>query len=77
MGNSRNITWNCLWFTNTLININQTIFMITFAITVILGIFSLIKINKFNEYKKTYKQILTQPKCLCSTKSNKYRYYKR
>ena len=41
------------------ININQTIFMITFAITVILGIFSFIKINKFNEYRKMYKQILT------------------
>ena len=41
------------------ININQTIFIITFAITVILGIFSFIKINKFNEYRKMYKQILT------------------
>ncbi len=41
------------------ININQTIFMITFAISVVLGIFSFIKINKFNEYRKMYKQILT------------------
>ena len=41
------------------ININQTIFMIIFVITAILGIFSFIKINNFNEYRKMYKQILT------------------
>ena len=33
--------------------------MIIFVITAILGIFSFIKINNFNEYRKMYKQILT------------------
>ncbi|MFQ8661279.1 MAG: hypothetical protein ACLR9X_04170 [Clostridia bacterium] len=41
------------------ININQTIFIITFVISIILGIFSFIKINRFKEYRKMYKQILT------------------
>lgn len=41
------------------ININQTIFTVIFAITFILGIFSFMKINKFKEYIKMYKQILT------------------
>ena len=41
------------------ITINQTIFMIIFVLSFILGIISFIKINQFNDYKKMYKQILT------------------
>ena len=40
--------------------INQTIFLILFIISVILGIYSLIKINEFPSYKQMYKQILTR-----------------
>lgn len=42
------------------ITINQTIFITLFVISLIGGIYSLIKINSFTEYKKIYKQILTQ-----------------
>ena len=39
--------------------INQTIFIVMFSIILILGIGSIIKINKFTKYKAMYKQILT------------------
>lgn len=39
--------------------INQSIFIIMFCLIFILGILSFIKINKFKDYKKMYKQILT------------------
>ena len=41
------------------ITINQTIFIGVFILISILGIASLININKFSDYKKMYKQILT------------------
>lgn len=40
--------------------LNETIFIIVFVISVIIGIFGLNKINNFKDYKKMYKQILTQ-----------------
>ena len=42
------------------ITINQGIFLVAFIISLILGIYSLIKINSFTDYKKMYKQILTE-----------------
>lgn len=39
--------------------INQTIFVIIFIINIILSIYSIVKINNFEEYKKMYKQLLT------------------
>lgn len=42
------------------IMINQTIFLFVFIISMILGIYSLIKIHIFKDYKKMYKQILTE-----------------
>lgn len=44
------------------VTINTTIFLVIFAISIILGILSFYKINKFNEYKKVYKQILVPEK---------------
>lgn len=41
------------------IAINSTMFYIIFAISFIGGIFSFIYINKFNDYKRLYKEILT------------------
>ena len=40
--------------------INKTIFIIFFAISVVFGVLSFNKINKFKDYKKIYKQILTK-----------------
>ncbi len=40
--------------------INKTIFVIFFAISVVFGVLSFNKINKFKDYKKIYKQILTK-----------------
>ena len=42
------------------ITINQTIFLYVFIISAILGIYSLFKIHSFKDYKKMYKQILTE-----------------
>lgn len=42
------------------ITINQTIFIVIFILSIILGIYSFIKINNFAEYIQMYKQILTQ-----------------
>ena len=39
--------------------INQEIFLYIFIVTLIIGIYSLIKIHNFKEYKKMYKQILS------------------
>lgn len=39
--------------------INQNIFIYLFAFALILGIYSLVKIHNFKDYKKMYKQILT------------------
>ena len=42
------------------ITINQVIFLGAFVISLILGIYSFIVIQKFDNYKKMYKQLLTQ-----------------
>ena len=42
------------------ITINQTIFLLVFIISIILGIYSLVKIHNFKDYRKMYKQILTE-----------------
>ncbi len=42
------------------ITINQTIFLCVFIVAIILGIYSLIKIHHFKEYRKMYKQLLTE-----------------
>ncbi len=39
--------------------VNQEIFLYVFIVTLIIGIYSLIKIHNFKEYKKMYKQILS------------------
>lgn len=39
--------------------VNQEIFLYIFIVTLIIGIYSLIKIHNFKEYKKMYKQILS------------------
>ena len=42
------------------ITINSTIFIAIFIISLLLGIYSFITINKFNDYKIMYKQLLTE-----------------
>ena len=42
------------------ITINQTVFIGIFIIAMILGIYSLVKIHNFKDYRKMYKQILTE-----------------
>ena len=40
--------------------LNKNIFLLIFIISIIIGIYSLIKIHNFKDYKKMYKQILTE-----------------
>ena len=40
--------------------INQSIFLCVFIISIILGIYSLVKIHNFKDYRKMYKQVLTE-----------------
>ena len=42
------------------ITLDQTVFIAVFAISGMLGLYSLIKVHTFKEYKKMYKQVLTQ-----------------
>lgn len=42
------------------ITLNQTIFLYIFILALILGIVSLVKIHKFKDYRRMYKQILTE-----------------
>ena len=42
------------------ITLNQTIFLYVFIIAIILGIVSLVKIHNFKDYRRMYKQILTE-----------------
>lgn len=42
------------------ITLNQTIFAFALVASIILGVYSLIKVHTFNEYRKMYKQVLTQ-----------------
>ncbi len=40
--------------------INQSIFLCVFIISIILGIYSLVKIHNFKDYRRMYKQVLTE-----------------
>ena len=40
--------------------INQSIFLYVFIISIILGIYSLVKIHNFKDYRRMYKQVLTE-----------------
>ena len=42
------------------ITINQTIFLYIFTVAIILGIVSLVKIHNFKNYRRLYKQLLTE-----------------
>ena len=42
------------------ITLNSTIFLFVFIISIILGIYSLVKIHNFKDYRKMYKQVLTE-----------------
>lgn len=42
------------------ITLDQTVFIAVFVISGMLGLYSLIKVHTFKEYKKMYKQVLTQ-----------------
>ena len=42
------------------ITINSTIFLVVSIIAILLGIYSLVKIHHFEDYRKMYKQILTE-----------------
>ena len=42
------------------ITINQTIFLYIFILAIILGIVSLVKIHNFKDYRRMYKQVLTE-----------------
>ena len=50
--------------------ITQTIFLCIFIIAIILGIISLIKIHNFKDYRKMYKQILTDSNVYMQEKAN-------
>lgn len=50
--------------------INQTIFFSIFVLSIILGIYSFIKINNFKDYTKMYKQILTNNNMYWLQKTN-------
>ena len=52
------------------ITINNTIFLFVSIITILLGIYSLIKIDNFKDYRKMYKQILTESNVYIQKKSN-------
>ena len=52
------------------ITLNSMIFLGVFVITIIFGIYSLIKIHKFKDYKKMYKQILTESNVYIQEKAN-------
>lgn len=52
------------------ITINQTIFIILFIITLILGIISIFEIVKFKDYKKLYKLLLTTDNVYVVEKAN-------
>ena len=52
------------------ITINSTIFLCVLIITIILGIYSFIKIHNFKDYRKMYKQILTETNVYMQDKVN-------
>ena len=52
------------------VTINSIIFLCVFVITMILGIYSLVKIHNFKDYRKMYKQILTETNVYIQEKVN-------
>lgn len=52
------------------ITINSTIFLCVSIVTILLGIYSLIKIHSFKDYRKMYKQILTESNVYMLEKAN-------
>ena len=52
------------------ITINSTIFLCISIVTILLGIYSLIKIHNFKDYRKMYKQILTESNVYVQEKAN-------
>ena len=52
------------------ITINSVIFLYIFVITMIFGIYSLVKIHNFKDYRKMYKQILTESNVYIQEKVN-------
>ena len=52
------------------ITINSVIFLYIFVITMIFGIYSLVKIHNFKDYRKMYKQILTESNVYIQEKAN-------
>ena len=52
------------------ITINSTIFLCISVIAILLGIYSLIKIHNFKDYRKMYKQILTESNVYIQEKAN-------
>ncbi len=43
------------------VTITQIIFLFVFTFSIILGVYSLVRIHNFNDYRKMYRQILTEP----------------
>ena len=43
------------------VTITQIIFLFVFTSSIILGVYSLVRIHNFKDYRKIYKQILTEP----------------
>jgi len=52
------------------VTINSIIFLCVFVIAMILGIYSLVKIHNFKDYRKMYKQILTETNVYIQEKVN-------
>lgn len=52
------------------VTINLSIFMIVFIIFLVTGIYSFISLNKFDDYKKVYRQILTPDIVYMATSDN-------
>ena len=52
------------------ITVNSTIFLCVSIIAILLGIYSLIKIHNFKDYRKMYKQILTESNVYMQEKAN-------
>ena len=52
------------------ITINIIIFLCIFLIAILLGIYSLVKIHNFKDYRKMYKQVLTESNVYMQEKTN-------
>lgn len=53
------------------ITINSTIFLVVSIIAILLGIYSLVKIHHFEDYRKMYKQILTETNVYMQENANR------